>query len=361
MKLVDCDIHPLVADSGTALKDYMPKELAERLGARQLALETPLPPSRFPHPHGTLRVDAIPPAGGPPGSDAAHVVTDLLDRHDVAAAILLPIQAASVNWWTNPTEAIGLASSFNDYFVERWTQEDSRFRLNMVVAPQDPIAAAAEIQRLSDVPGVAGVWVPFIDVLVGDRMYYPIYEAAQEVGLPIVFHPNGSEGMYQGTPRFAGGVPETFAERFVNFPQIAQGSLTSLVFRGVFERFPKLKFVFTEWGWSWLPQLLWRMDTTWKATRVEVPWVKRLPSEYVRDHVRFTTQPLDEPDHQNQVLQVLADWAHAEDVLMFSSDYPHWDSDDVTRVVRALPDSMRPAIFSQTALSTYRVGTLAEV
>ena len=46
---------------------------------------------------------------------------------------------------------------------------------------------------------------------------------------------------------------------------------------------------------------------------------------------------------------------------MFSSDYPHWDSDDVTRVVRALPESMRTAIFGGTAVNTYRVGTLAEV
>lgn len=361
MTLVDCDVHPLVADSGKALTEYMSKELRERLGTRQLALESPLPPSRFPHPHGTLRVDALPPAGGPPGSDVAHTSVDLLDRHGVDAAILLPIQAASINWWTNPVEAIGLASAFNDYFLERWAGEDPRFHVNIVVAPQDPVAAAAEVRRLADRGGVAGVWLPFIDVLIGDRRYFPIYEAAAEAGLPIVLHPNGSEGMYQGTPSFAGGVPETFAERFVGFPQIAQASLTSLVFRGVFERFPTLKFVFTEWGWSWLPQLLWRMDATWKATRVEVPWVKRPPSEYIREHVRFTTQPMDEPADGRTALAKLAEWAHAGDVLMFSSDYPHWDSDDVTRVARVLPEGIRDAVMFKTALQTYRIGALASI
>ena len=41
---------------------------------------------------------------------------------------------------------------------------------------------------------------------------------------------------------------------------------------------------------------LWRLDTYWKALRSEVPWVKRPPSEYVADHVRLATQPIERPD-----------------------------------------------------------------
>jgi predicted TIM-barrel fold metal-dependent hydrolase len=359
MTLIDCDVHPLIGDAGESLHAYLSHEMRERLSTRELALETPLPPSRFPHPNGTLRPDAIPPSGGPPGSDPAHMRADLLDRHGADAAILLPIQAASVNWWANPTEAIGLASAFNDYFVDQWVDFDPRYRLNMVVAPQDPAAAAEEIRRLAGTPGIAGVWLPFLDTLLGDRYYYPIYDAALECGLPIVLHPNGSEGMYQGTPTFAGGVPTTFAERFVDFPQLAQGNLTSIVFQGVLEKFSGLRFVFSEWGWSWLPQLLWRMDATWKATRIEVPWVRRAPSDYVRESIRFTTQPVDEPPRQHETLALIAELMHAQDVLMFSSDYPHWDSDDVTRVVRVMPETMRDAIFFETALSTFRLGLLA--
>jgi predicted TIM-barrel fold metal-dependent hydrolase len=361
MKLIDCDVHPLIGGAGEALHDYLSREMVERLSSRTLALETPLPPSRFPHPSGTLRPDATPPSGGAPGSDPEHMRTDLIEREEADAVVLLPIQAASVNWWANPTEAIGLASAFNDYFLDQWVGFDSRYHLSIVVAPQDPAAAAAEIRRLASAEGVAAVWVPVINTLLGDRHYHPIYDAALECGLPILLHPNGSEGMYQGTPSFAGGIPSTFAERFCDFPQIAQGNISSLVFEGVLEKFKGLRFIFSEWGWSWLPQLLWRMDTTWKATRIEVPWVRRAPSEYVREAIRFTTQPVDEPANQHDTIALIASLMHGEDVLMFSSDYPHWDGDDATRIVRVMPEAMRDAVFAGNALRTFRLGAPAAV
>ena len=71
---------------------------------------------------------------------------------------------------------------------------------------------------------------------------------------------------------------------------------------------------------------MWRMDQHFERFRDEVPHLKRRPSEYVREHFWFTTQPIDEPDEARH-LRSLIEWVGV-DRLLFSSDYPHWDFDD---------------------------------
>ena len=75
----------------------------------------------------------------------------------------------------------------------------------------------------------------------------------------------------------------------------------------MFERFPKLKVALIEGGFAWAPALCWRMDKHWERMRAEVPHLKRPPSEYVREHVWFTTQPIEEPDQPQHLAEVI-DW-----------------------------------------------------
>jgi uncharacterized protein len=59
---------------------------------------------------------------------------------------------------------------------------------------------------------------------------------------------------------------------------------------------------------------------------MEVPWLKRLPSEYVRDHVRLTTQPLERPARTKDLRSVIE--LLDSELLLFATDYPHWDFDN---------------------------------
>ena len=274
------------------------------------------------------------------------------DQHNVELGALIPVQPMLVDPFVNASEAAMIVQGFNDYFVHEWLPADSRLRMHMVIAPQDPLRAAAEIRRLADTPGIVGVLMSPTNVMFGDRRWDPIYEAAQEVGMPVVIHPNGSEGDFQGSVAFAGGIGGSHVERYCLYFEIGISAVVSLVFQGVFERFPNLKFVITEYGWTWVPALLWRMDSAWKAGRANVPWVKRSPTEYVLDHVRFTSEPALEPPNDAETLRIL-EGMHAERTLLFSSDYPHWDADQPEFVFRKVPAELERRIKRDNAIETY--------
>jgi predicted TIM-barrel fold metal-dependent hydrolase len=131
-----------------------------------------------------------------------------------------------------------------------------------------------------------------------------------------------------------------------------QGTVASLVFEGVFERFPGLKVVLIEGGFAWAPALCWRMDKHWERLRQETPQVKRPPSEYVREHIWFTTQPIEEPDDPQHLADVIerVGW----DRLMFSTDYPHWDYDDPQQVFRfKASDAEKARVLRDNAKALY--------
>lgn len=284
---------------------------------------------------------------------------DLLDRYDIEHAVLSSIQAGKLVTLPNANEATVLARAFNDYFLNEWLTVDPRYKLAMCVAAHDPQEAAKEIRRIGDEKGVVAVFLPLLNILMGNRHYYPIYEAAEERGLPILLHPTGTEGGFQTSVAFAGGVPSTYIERHTIFPEIAMGSIASMVFEGVFVRFPGLMVVAAEFGFSWVPHVLWRMDENWRQFRREVPWLEQEPSKGVLDHVRFTSQPVEEPEKDEYLLQIL-EMIHADRTMLFSTDYPHWDNDSPKTVFRRVPEHMKRRIFYENAAELYGLKAHAE-
>ena len=122
----------------------------------------------------------------------------------------------------------------------------------------------------------------------------------------------------------------------------------------MFERFPRLKVVIVEGGFAWLPALSWRLDKLYERMRSEVPHLKRRPSEYIREHIWVTTQPMEEPQDAGQLWDVI-EWIGA-DRLLFASDYPHWDFDDPFRAFPAgLPRQRQEQILAGNARDVYRL------
>jgi len=122
---------------------------------------------------------------------------------------------------------------------------------------------------------------------------------------------------------------------------------------GVFERYPELKIVLIEAGFAWIPSLGWRLDQNWKRMKDEVPHLRRAPSEYLREHFWLSTQPMEEAEEPDHVLDVMA-WI-GWDKILFASDYPHWDFDDpFVALPPGLSEERRNKIYSGNAKALYR-------
>jgi uncharacterized protein len=355
LRMIDCDVHPYARSGIASLFPYMPSPWKERFLRNRAAVSAEARPLRFLHPNGAVsREDARPPDNSPPGSNPDYLIEDLLDRQSLDVAILNCIQAGSLcSALAGPDESIVLASAFNDLFIDEWLRADGRLRLAITVPSQDPLASAAEIRRVGEHPQVAAIALPLINVLLGNRYWWPIYEAAQDVNLPILMHVTGPDSIYHGVPIAAGGLPESYVERYVTLYQAAESSINSLVFSGTFERFPRLKFLFAEYGFLWVLPLLIRMDRMWRELRHDTPWVKKSPIDYVHQHCKFTTQPIDEPRNPRDLDTLIGMMGY--DLLCFSTDYPHWDNDMPGTSLRALPKEARAKIFYDNATDVLRL------
>ena len=358
---VDCDVHPHLKQGIKSLAPYLSKAWQRRmLGGVQeswatevYASQTTLPKNDlYINPVGSMRRDAFPADGSVPGSSPELMAEQLLDGCQVDRAVLIVGNAFGLGALPDPDVAAALAATMNEWLAAEWLAHDERFRAALVVAPQDPELAAAEIDRAGDRDGIVAVFLPLMGVLMGNRHYYPIYAAAERHGLPIILHPNSVDGIYQQATTMAGGVPTYYVEWHAALTQIFQANTNSLVCHGVFEKYPGMQVVIAEGGIAWLPDLLWRLDKNWEALRDEVPWVKRRPSEYVFDHCHFTTQPFLEPSKREHLLAML-EMVQAERTLLFSSDYPHWDFDDPMRALAGLPKEMAERIRGANAVDLY--------
>ena len=92
----------------------------------------------------------------------------------------------------------------------------------------------------------------------------------------------------------AGGNSATMLERYAaSFGAPGMHHLSSMITQGLFGRFPTLQVALLEFGFTWLPALMWRLDSLYDELRIECPWVTELPSETARRHVKITTQPFE--------------------------------------------------------------------
>lgn len=252
---------------------------------------------------------------------------ELMEEFDIDYSILSPGKTSSLASVNHDQTAVELAAAYNSWAADTFFDVDDRLKVNLVVANQKPDRAAEEIDKWASEDSVVGVQLPASGLVppAGHHWYHPIYEAAQDNGLPIVMH-SGNSGSTASFP-----VQRQWSETFIEdhmftFPVESMWHMISLMFQGIPERFPDLKFVMQEAGVEWLPWMIWRMDDHYLQNSQDVPFLTRMPSEYIRDLFYLTTQPLGHTDHPRHLAQII-EMAGGPDTVMYSSDHPHPDFD----------------------------------
>lgn len=346
--IVDCDVHTTMS-SETALEAYLPERwqrYAAAFGGN--AYHGARYPRSVPN---AARVDAWPPSGGLPGSDIDFMREQLLDRWDIDIAILCPLVRGQ-GGHRNQDFAAAVATAVNDWTTRELLDVDARLRGSIVVPAECGELAAVEVERRASDARFVQVYLQVQTANpLGQRQYWPMYEAAARHGLPVGIHFGG----YGGNAPTGTGWPSFYLEVHVGSAQCFQAQVISLVCEGVFERFPTLRFVLLEGGVAWLPTLAWRLDRAYERLHGEVPHLVRRPSEYIADHFWLTTQPVEEPPDPASFKRVIESFPSLGERLLFSSDYPHWDFDAPDQVFRNvdLEDSMRDRIMHANARALY--------
>lgn len=321
VQLIDCDVHVRVPSIG-ALLPYLPERWQDYVTESGVAnLEPNVHPLRVPlSVHPGLQPD------GP-----AAMRRELLEPWRTHRAVLncdYGIDAVRNDDW-----AAAMARAVNEWQAAEWLAPEPRLRGSVLVPIQNSELAVREIDRLGDDSRFVQVQLPVRSPEpLGRRRFWPIYEAAQRHDLVIGVQAGGGSG----NPLSSAGFPSYYLEEYVDLAQAFQSQALSLVSEGVFAQFPDLRVVFIESGFTWLPSLMWRFDKNWKGLRREVPWVDRPPSEIIRERIRITTAPLDAPADAaglRQIIEQIGD----EQLLLFATDYPHWQFDGPAG---AVPDGL---------------------
>jgi uncharacterized protein len=252
--------------------------------------------------------------------------------------------------------AIALARAFNEYREDVWLASDDRWYSSITTAYENPESAVEEIRRCKEDSSYPERWVQVLLTLdnlqpAGNPRYWPIYEAAEHYGLPVAFH-------VLAFRRQTGlGSTNFYFEEHTNFAQWNFPTISSLVFEGVFDRFPRLQIALIELAWSWVVPFMWRLDASWRKLRAEVPHLQRKPSEYIREHFWYSTQPIEEPESLEWFddLYGLREANGIADRIMYSSDYPHWDFDAPEALPATLPLEARRGILGVNASRLYGI------
>ena len=266
----------------------------------------------------------------------------------IDAAIVFPDHLLTLAALPNPFYACAIARAYNRWLTEEVLDDTDRLFGAVVAAPHDPADAAREIRKHASSRQVRAVYLPTatINPLWGDRRYDPIFQAAEETGLPVCLHSVGC--IHPNFPHQVQGIETELCRHAIVHPFSVMANLVSLISTGVPVRFPKLKIVFTEAGISWVPFIAWRLDKEYGEKRRELPFLEDRPSHYVKKFF-FSTQPVEEPDNPKALVALVEAFGGVAPFI-FASDWPHHDFDHPRHVLR-LPFSPadRARIMGETA------------
>ena len=350
VRCVDSDVHPVPRRG--ELVDYIPEPWrskyfrSHRVG-EQIFYDAP----DYAHSYA-MRVDSFPADGEFACSDPDLALKQLIMEAGSDIAILEPIHGEM----RIPEATAAFCTATNLWLANHWLDAHNnwheRWRGSICVAIEDPASAVAEIEAWAGHPYMSQILIKAEPrPSWGDPCYDPVWAAATKHDLVISCHL--ARGQFETLPIPPVGFPSYNHDFMCSYSLLAANQVMSLIFDGVFDRFPTLRIVFIEHAFTWILPLMWRMDALYEARKSWLD-IKRKPSEYVKEHIKFTTQPLDYPEDKTELMRAF-EWMECEKILLYSSDYPHWTFDDPRWLVKHLPEHAREAVMFRNGIQTYHL------
>ncbi|HWP29452.1 MAG TPA: amidohydrolase family protein [Chloroflexota bacterium] len=357
----DVDLRPWLPE---AYRPLAPIRLKDNRGHARILLEGRIwAASEGPHP-GVSGPFAPHIVGSRPGMVDPQLRLQDMDTEGIDVAVLFGTQIAlTVNGLMDKGLAAALCHAVNLWLAEYCAADRQRLRAVGLIPCQDPPAAVRELEWLAKQPSFVSAMLPtnVYGRNLGEPDFFPIYDAAQALEIPLCVHPQtGHDGQYGVWGVMGAGSERFFKYAYVHmtaFPFELMIALMHLIGEGVFDRFPRLRVGFMEGGIGWVPYWVERMDEHFEKLRPQFPNQQRRPSEIVRsEQVAFTCEP--EEATLEYVLDVVG-----EEQVMYASDYAHWDC-EFPNSVRAIRDratlspECKRRVLSENAIRFFRLENL---
>ena len=205
--------------------------------------------------------------------------------------------------------AARLASLVNDAFARVVSDKTGRFIAYATLPLNDPAASVRELERAVQQLGMRGAML-FSNVngmALADERFWPLYEAADSLGVVLHIHPTDPLGVE--------AMQDYWLMPLVGFLMDTTLASAKLVFAGVPERFPRIRWVLGHLGGA-IPYLAERLDRGFQAFRECRAHIHRPPSEYLKQFYYDTV------NFDRDALQLAIAFAGVDHILA-GSDYPH--------------------------------------
>lgn len=245
-----------------------------------------------------------------------------------------------------PATAMKFATLVNDAFAEVIRTKRGRFAALATLPINDPVASVKELERACRILGLPGAML-FSNVNgagLNEPQFWPIYEAANDLGAVLYIHPTHPLGVEAMT--------DFWLMPLVGFLMDTTLAAAHLVFAGVVERFPRIRWVLSHLGGA-VPYLVERLDRGFEAFRECREHISKPPSEYLKTQFWYDTVNFD-----TRALRLAAEFAGSGHLLA-GSDYPHQIGSipKMLESIRALPgpESDRAAVLGDNAARLYGV------
>lgn len=253
---------------------------------------------------------------------SAEVQLEAMDIEGIDVAVLYPTRGlrALVVDDMDAGFAAAIARAYNDWLFDFCQKDPSRLLGAGMISPYAMDDAIAEARRCAEELNFRAVFLranPLVNHQWHDPYYEPLWDALEQLGLPLGFHESTGTGRRQIGERLE---PNLMLRRVYAQPVEQMIALGSFCAGGVLARHPHLCAAFLEANCSWLPWLLWRLDEGWE--REGDVWAADLtmaPSEYFKRACVVSVEP-----DEITATPVIA--ALGSGQIVFSTDYPHGDS-----------------------------------